>query len=415
VAIVVAAVTNLMRSRGPGALNTVWIEDAQIFLSDALVDTPRHNLLHPFLGYYHVGPRVLAEIAAAVPVRWSAPLLELMAALITAGFAAVVFVASERHLPQWWLRLLVSAPVVLMPLGRTQSDSDVATLHFIALYAFFWVLLWRPAGRIGKVAAVAATLFLSFSSILPVVYLPLVILRVAVVKDWTTRFVALAYAAGMGLQVSGSVFGWTTRSAVCCRRYEPLWVVQEYVLKAVPRSLLGESWLGGPGTDAAGLPEPLNITHPAEHAALIVIAWLMVSAVIACGVAKWTSPHWPLAALAATYSVVIFAAEVVNFGYVQPRYVIVPGLLLYTALAAVLRAGPGAPISADRVVFALSGVLLVVIAANFRVDNGRTRSDPWSQIVRDGRAACATAGDDAQYVNNGPEWWRVRIPCRRLR
>ena len=417
-AVAAAALIGLTRSRGPGALNSVWIEDAHTFLTDAYVHPFWDNLFKPLFGYYQVGPRFLGELAAAVPVRVAAPLLALIAAGITAGYAAIAYVASGRFFSRWWLRLLAAAPVILLPLGRTQADNDVATLHFAGLYALFWVLLWRPATWAGRAAAIAAMVFVTISSILPLVLLPLVFLRVSLVRDWLTRVLGVVFVVGMGFQLSGLLLGRSTRDEVCCRRYEPFWVVEEWVTKAVPRTLFGEKWLGGPGVDGSGNLQPLSIPHPREHLALILLAWLVVFAVVACAVLKITNPHWPLAITAASVGLVIFAVEVTNIGGVHPRYVIAPALLMITAFAALLRPHDSPQrFDSTRPAIALIVLLAVVAVANFRVDNGRTISQPWSETVRDAHSACNSflSEPGSWFVYYGPEWWRVIIPCDRLR
>jgi hypothetical protein len=193
-------------------------------------------------------------------------------------------------------------------------------------------------------------------------------------------------------------------------------VVDEYVTKVLPRTLFGEKWLGGPGVDGSGNLQPLSIPHPGEHRALIALAWLVVLAVVVCAVLKVTNPHWPLAIAAASASLIIFAGEVTNVGGVHPRYVIAPALLMITALAALVRPhdSPQRHDSA-RPAIALITLLVVVAVANFRVDNGRTISQPWNETVRDARSACSIAPPGTWFVRYGPEWWRVIIPCDRVR
>ncbi|WP_117210841.1 hypothetical protein [Allorhizocola rhizosphaerae] len=403
-AICAGAALSLLRSRGPGSLNSVWIEDAQVFLNDALTDTLRHNLFKSLNGYYHIGPRVLAEIVSLFPVSWSAVLLSTSAALITASYGAIAYTAGGQFIEQWWLRLFVAAPVVLLPLARTQADNDVATLQFPGLYALFWLMLWRPASKTGQVVAVGATAFIAFSSIIPAVLAPLAIWRLWKMREW---FVPLAYFAGMGLHFLGLALGKASRSHVCCQRYDPVWVLNEYVTWLVPRALLGERWLGGPGVEPSG--NPVTPT-PAPNIALIVLAWAIVLAAIACALTKVTRPHWPLAAAALGFSLVLFAA-ITNSGFPQPRYLIAPALLFYVALAAVLR-----PHKSAWPAIGVIAVLSVAVIFNFRVDNGRTTTWPWDQVVRNAQAACADPALQ-EYVQPGRDstWWHSTIPCERVR
>ncbi|WP_213455396.1 hypothetical protein [Rhizomonospora bruguierae] len=425
-AVLAGIAVSLARTGGPGALNSTWIEDGKRFLSGAFAEALPGPLLTPFNGYYHLGPRLLAEVAVLFGVRWSAPVLSLLAAAVLASFAATAFVASRPFLPQWWLRLLVAAPVVAVPLAHTQADNDVATLQFPALYALFWVFLWRPATRGGKVAAVLLAGFVVASSILAVTLLPLLLARLVLIRDWTTRAMALCYAAGATLQFAGLATGATTRDGIGERRLDPLWMAGSYVSRAVPRAVLGERWLGGPGVDASGNPVPLAVPSPAVHVGLIVVAWLVVAAAVAVAALGLTRPHWPLAAAAAVASVAVFAVEIGNMGSVQPRYVIPVALLVYVTLAALLRprpAGEPLPHRARRLglvsahsrypVLALAVLLAVVTGVNLRGGNTRAESLGWDRIVERATAACA-AEPIATYRYTH-SWWYVDIPCDRVR
>ena len=222
----------------------------------------------------------------------------------------------------------------------------------------------------------------------------------------------------------------------------PLWILGNYVTRAVPRAIFGELALGGPGTNYRGSPIPLSIPNMAVHEALIWGACAIVVAVVVIALGRLTAPHWPLAVTALVFSVVLFVGEIVdNYPIVQPRYVIAPALLLYTAIVAMLRprgvtddassAGepgdaPGdgtataAPAGASRrpvvaawtpvTVFAL--LLAVVVGFNFRVVNTRSESPPWSAVVAAARNTCMKPGmADYEYSHL---WWHVQIPCSRV-
>ncbi|MEV4621909.1 hypothetical protein AB0J74_24770 [Asanoa sp. NPDC049573] len=414
---------SISRTGGPGALNSTWIEDAKRFLTGALGSQPaREVVFTPFNGYLHVGPRLSAEIATLFGVRWAAPVLTLIAVALITTAAAVAYTASGRFFQQWWLRALVAVPVVMVPVGHTQADNDIATVQFFAFYALFWALLWRPRTPVGKVVVVAVALYTTTSSILPVVLLPLLLLRLWAVRDWVTRAVAVAYLFGLGLQGYFMLTGDSSRAGVGRPRYNPLWLLKEYADSAVPRAVLGEKWLGGPGTDISGWPVPWTISG-AAHLVLTLVAWALVATVVVLAVRRVTNPHWPLAVAAIVSGGLFFAAAVSNMGWTQPRYVIPVALLLYVALVALLRPVPAAapaatdarPRLATRVpVFGLVVLLAVVCAVNLRGPNGRSTSQGWDETVRQATAACA-AQPGKPWFDYRHTWWTVRIPCRRLR
>src|SRR5687767_10461650 len=68
ITVLVATALSLSRTRGPGALNSIWAEDGRNFLADALNLSVVDALTAPFNGYWHTGPRILAEVASRFPI-----------------------------------------------------------------------------------------------------------------------------------------------------------------------------------------------------------------------------------------------------------------------------------------------------------------------------------------------------------
>jgi hypothetical protein len=89
-----------------------FAEDGRDFLHDAATLSVFDALTTSYAGYYHLGPRLLAEITASFPVAWWAAVNAVLVALATLGLALVVYAASGPHLRHPALRLLVAAPVV---------------------------------------------------------------------------------------------------------------------------------------------------------------------------------------------------------------------------------------------------------------------------------------------------------------
>jgi hypothetical protein len=437
--VIAGAAVSLARTSGPGALNSTWIEDAANFLQDALNQPVLTTLTSPVNGYYEVVPRAVSAVAVAFPVAWAPGIMSAAAAAQYALFGLIAYIASGPHLRSPWLRLLVAVPACLVPLGYTQVNNDLATVQFIALYGLFWLLLWRPATTAGRICAPLIMLGAVLTSILPVFFAPLVAARLVADRSKTAIAVAVCWAAGLLAQLSVQLRGLSNRSNDLFT--SPLWILGNYVTRAVPRAIFGELALGGPGANYRGSPIPLSIPNMAVHGALVWGACAIVVAVVVIALGKLTAPHWPLAVTALVFSVLLFVGEIVdNWPIVQPRYVIAPALLLYTAIVAMLRprgvaddassAGEpgdapsaGAPATAASrglrpvvvawtpvTVFAL--LLAVVVGFNFRVVNTRSESPPWSAVIAAARNTCMKPGM-ADYEYNHL-WWHVQIPCSRV-
>jgi hypothetical protein len=415
--VVLGAAVSLARTSGPGALNTIWIEDANNFLQDALHESVMTTLTTQMNGYYDVVPRAVTAIAMTFPLTWVPGIMSACAAISYAMFGLIAYIASGPHLRSPWLRLLIAAPACLIPLGYTQANNDLATTQFVALYGIFWLLLWRPGTRAGQLAAPVIMLGTTLSSILPLLFAPLVAARLLADRSKVSIAIAVGWAAGLVTQWSVQLRGMSNRQVSGWTN--PLWILGNYVTRVVPRALLGEDALGGPGTNGDGHTLPLVIPDMAIHTALIWGAWAVVVAVIIIAVVRVTAPDWPLAVTALLFSVLLFVGEIVNnLPIVQPRYVIAPALLVYTGIVAMLRprAAPRprpAPLAwTPVVVFAL--VLAVTCGFNYRVTNGRSASPAWTSIVAAATQKCMKPGM-ADYYFHHHGWWQFKIPCGRVR
>jgi hypothetical protein len=416
--VVVGAAVSLARTSGPGALNTIWIEDANNFLQDALHESVMTTLTTQMNGYYDVVPRAVTAIAITFPLVAVPGIMSACAAIGYSMFGLIAYIASGPHLRSPWLRLLVAAPACLIPLGYTQANNDLATVQFIALYGIFWLVLWRPGTRAGQLAAPVIMLGTTLSSILPLLFAPLVAARLIADRSKVSIAIAGCWAAGLVAQWSVQLRGMSSRDAGGWTN--PLWVLGNYVTRVVPRAMFGEDAVGGPGTNGDGHTIPLVIPNLAVHTALIWGAWAIVVAAIIIAVVRLTAPDWPLAVTALLFSVLLFVGEIVNnLPIVQPRYVIAPALLVYAGIVAMLR--PRIPALRPRsaaiawipvAVFAL--VLAVTCGFNYRVTNGRSESPPWTAVVAAATRTCMNPGN-ADYYFHHHGWWQFKIPCERVR
>jgi hypothetical protein len=243
------------------------------------------------------------------------------------------------------------------------------------------------------VVAVVAAGLAATSGILSVALIPLALLRLWGVRGWAARSVSVVYLAGMAMQLTSLVVGVSVPVARV-GHYSPVWALKEYAITAVPRSLFGEFWLGGPKVDVGGVPTADYYTSSGTQVILIVVGLALLAAVVGCALLRITRPHWPLAILAGLFSIAIFAESSMIMGVVEPRYVIPPALLLYVSIVAMLRPRDGARrLRSLAPVLAFAVLLAVAATANYRVDNARSGSPAWRDKAREA----------------------VLIPCDRLR
>jgi hypothetical protein len=430
VAAVAAGTTvSLSRTVGAGSLNTIWIEDAKFLLNQALNVPFWKALASPISSYYQEPARLFTEIAIQFPLSVTPGLMSVFAAAEYSMYGLVAYIASAPYFRgSPWLRLLISAPVCAIPLAYTQVNNDLVTVQFFGLYAAFWTVLWIPGTRAGRVLSPVIMATVSWTAALSIVFAPLILARLLVDRSKNAWCLAVLWAGGVWLQFSETVLGRGHHNQYGYNG--PFFVIQNYVLRVAPRALFGERSLGGPGADYRGYLAPLHVLSAAGHNALIIAAWLVIAAVVALAAFRLTDPNWTLAGVAALFSIGVFVEEqLINISVVQPRYLVAPAMLLYTALVAMLRPREARPREIGPVlqpvlqpvrwlpvrwlpVAGFAVLLLIAVTLNFRVTNGRTTSPAWTSVVASATRACATPGITAYTFVH--EWWWVTVPCGKV-
>lgn len=422
VAVAAGTGLGLLRQPGAGALNTVWAEDGGIFLNQQVHQGTWSALTTTYAGYYHLVPRLLTALAALFPAGATAAALATLAALTVAALALLVYVASADHLAGRWSRLLVSAIVVVVPTSQDDVLNSVANFHWYGLYALFWVLVWTPRGRAGRVVAFAMALLVACSDILTVVFVPLALWRAVRRRPDGTRerhgvLLTAALAAGLALQFAGLLTGASDRPL----SPNPVRAATGYLVRAVPAPLVGQRWLGA--------------TVGGRWLALAAVAWLVVGAVVLVAYAArirpagpgrpltgLVRPNWPLAVAAALHSAALYGLPVLLSGVATPRYAVAPAMLVVTALVALLqpagREAAGGRVRGVVPLGVLTALLLVVAAVNLRVANPRADGPQWSTELARARAVCATGTAETVQIPIPPRQsppWLVTLPCGWLR
>jgi len=411
-----AALYQAFRTPGVGAFDTVWAEDGANFLNDAVNDGPIEAITRSVNGYFHLYPRLLAEITTLFPVSWWAVVNTSLAIASTCAMAAIVYQASAAHLRRPVLRLLVAAPVALQWVANGEAVNSVATLQFCSLYTAFWLLVYVPKGRLGRIGGPIVVATAALSTILALALVPLALLRVALRRDRNSLWLAAAVVGAVLVQGLGLATGQASRSGIGETRLDPAWVVNRYRIIQVPTTFLGEKVV--PTLD--------------RNPELVLLGWAVLLAALAFAFWKALRPAWVLAGLAFALSVGLFAEEIVAMGKVPYRYLVAPAALLVTAAVALLRPrdaappGDGDPAGRPRLVaYAPVAALLVLLVSvalvNYRVPHKtRTPFTPsWTAQVSQRAAECrADPGLASVIVLSGPErmpYGKVNVPCGRLR
>lgn len=407
--VVVLTAVALLRQTGVPATDSLWAEDGGFFLADAVDDPFTSTVLRPLGGYAHVAPRLLAEVASWLPLRWAAVVLSGGAALVAALVGAVTYLASAPHLRARPGRVVVAAAPVLLPIASYEVLNAAANLHFVLLYGAFWSLLWLPRRWPGRSVAAALVLLTTTSDPQSALLLPLAAARLVAISPvrarWRDHVPTAAYALGLAVQlavVASTERGFGERApADELARLYPLRVV----------SAIGGGRVVDPAWRVLG--DWLTALTAVALVALVVVALrragrarVLVVVTAALSLAYWVGP------LALRWSERMRPTTEV-IGLHGSRYGLVPALLvLVLGMIAIDR------LRRPRFVAALALAALIVVAAvGYRADNGRSDGPRWRGRVASATATCRD--DPALHAVDvpiaPPPGWSARLPCSRLR
>lgn len=403
-----------VRQVGVSPFDTVWAEDGSVFLDQALEEGPLRTVPQAYAGYLHLLPRVLSELAAAVPVARSATALAVSAGMVTVLCAVAVLLATGGHVRSVPLRYLLASLVVLQPVAAIESLHAVALLQFHLLVATFWLALWRPQSPRLALAAAATVVLAVLTTPLTLVLAPVYVLRLLLVDTWRDRAVPLAAAAAGAVQL----WAVATQPAPGSPGGALPALVELYAVRVAGPAVFGLDVGGAIYAWSPGL--------------LAVLAVVVVAVVLSPGL-RPTARHPLTVLLAVGVSVALFLSSVwtrgIALSMVPPsdgavplsgsRYVVVPVLLLLAALVLVLDDGPpgwlpAAAWTAGRI--GVLGLVGLVVLADFRLVTDRGAGPPWSVEVTNAVVACR-AGASEVVLQASPAAnpdFRLGVPCTDL-
>jgi hypothetical protein len=420
----------LLRIAVRSPVTTIWAEDRTVFLVGALAG-PGH-LFASYAGYLELLPRLIAEFVSFLPLPDAAAAFAIAGAVIAAAVALFVFHASAGHIRSVWLRGLLAAAVLLLPVAPLEiADSGVNTPWYL-LFALFWAALWRPRTRGGMALAGAVAFLAGASTPLALALAPLLILRVATLRRVREHAVTAGLAAGLLLQVPVIYAAHNSRTGQHASAGEVLgFVAHDVVLPALGWHL--DWWLQAAvgrngatllvGCALAAVFGAIAVTQPARVRLVAAVA-------LGCG--------FLLAAAAATLSQWV-TVDPVQFHF-EPgaRYTTLPIFLMEAAVLVAVdnvirRArertrpdeqavafGGSAWTGLARARGATAAVAALVMAlsfawvTDFRTDNGRAGGTLWAPIAADWLAYCQRNPDGAVQTPTVNRTTIV-IPCAHLR
>ncbi len=403
--IAAATILLLIRQRGVPALDSVWADDGEAFLSEALRRGALAPIASSYAGYLNVAPRTLAGATVAFPLDAASTVLSVGSALIVAALSLFAYLTSRESLTSFWSKALLASLVVLLPALGWESMNNATNLQWSLLFPCFLALAAVPPS--GPRAAVAALIAVTTATSAPtsIVFAPLAV--AALLRRSRSAVVGAAFLVGVAAQlmvvllVGEDPFKAPTSVAS---------LPGLYGLRVAASLFVGE-WVLPHGWAAFG--------WAFAFAALALGAGLVITGMIRLPARR----RW--IALTGAYSLVLFGLPVYvrgssllepgsgEFMYLGSKWVIAPILLLALASLMILEAPGEGSIRwwwlAARTVFIIAVMAGVVVG--FPVENDRSAGPRWSLGVAQAIGECRHVGASTATIVISPPGWEVRVPC----
>jgi len=408
--VAVATVLQLVRSPGRPLWRSIWAEDGNVFLNDAIAH-PVRSLAKSHAGYLQFMGRAVGSLAAVLPLEDAAATFAVTGCLVVSLVSVYVYFSSRSILGSRWARALLAASFVFAPVTAFEVAANGLDLHWYLLFACFLALWSTSEATAGIVADSVVVGLATLSGPLAVLYAPLALRRLRVGKTRRRWIVPGVYAAAVAAQTVTAVL-----FPAATQRYSDFRLINvpiAYGLRVAGSVLVGDHYLRSAW---------LNLGLLFAALSLLIVGATGLYAVIRARDQKLT-----LIVVASAYSVVMFTVSVYlrGTGEMRPpvgafnldgsRYTVVPVLLLITVLLVV--ADDPATFGPAWVVRSLAGFVVLVAVLNYRsVLPVRNGAPDWRESVRVAREQCRAPGVPSVTVPvapGPPENWHVEVPCER--
>ena len=412
--VALATVLQVAREAAVSAWDTVWAEDGSVFLADALNHSFFSTLFEPHGGYLHVVPRLIAELAAILPLELAAPTFNVVSALIVSLLAAFAYVASGSKLQARSSRLALSMLVALLPAAGSELLGNAANLHFYLIFACFWAFLWRSETRGALGARVAVVVATTLSDPLAVLLAPLAVADVFGRRSRRALVVPGAFVLGLALQLAAIA---ASESPERLTRFDPADLVPLFALRVAASLAVGDRFI-----------DDFWFAYGRGFSYGVLV---LVAAALVAGMARSPRRTRLFAAVCVAYSVLFFIVFLVGRGSagMRPgtdeatwhlagaRFTYAPILFLATAFLAMLDARVRTVAGARRALLStvVVGAVTVLVAANFSFRSERSLGPTWSSELSAARDACAGREPQVRLrVAPAPFGFGLTVACKRV-
>ncbi|MBI2704867.1 MAG: hypothetical protein HYX32_06210 [Actinobacteria bacterium] len=198
---VAAVVLPLLRQPGVKSWDTIWIEDASIYVEQANATNPLAVLFRGYAGYLQLMVRLLAVPTAWLPTPWIASYLALAGVTVGALCAAFVYHSARGWIATWPIRLALATLVVLGPAVAIENTATITNSIWVVLAVAPWAFISVQDTRRDVVMRSVVVFFAATATALSFLLIPLAVGFAIGRRTRASATVAVTFGVGMAIQL----------------------------------------------------------------------------------------------------------------------------------------------------------------------------------------------------------------------
>ena len=404
------AVFTVWRVSIPGVTTTLYAEDGQIYLSDAMNLGVWNSLFKTYAGYIDVPARLSAGVTTLFPIEELALLNTLVLLAWITLCAQIVFFSAKRLTDNNFLAVCCSTFFVFNPAGRFESAGNLTNLHFFLMAAASILVVDYLKNRNLNLGG-CVFLFLSALST-PLVSL-LILMAFPVLIHWRSGGLRniLGKRSPFPYLIGGSVLmlaaSYTSLGQREPNGHQTIFKVAYLTMDRIFGSTFIPGWGSVSGAKEAPQFSGLVIFH--DLTVRVVLGFFVGIAFLVL-VNRKSNRNRFVALSLVTFALVY--SFIIGFFYnLEPRYTVVPTFMIF--LAFVLSISKVSSLTN----LLLSCYVILLIAFSSVQSGNRTEQPSWSGKLNQAAQECRTgvAGTEKIIVPIQPaddeSNWHVLVPC----
>lgn len=415
------AISTIYGLRIPKGFQSFWAEDGGLFYQDATNHIFPKEFTEPAAGYLVLVARIIARITNLFPLE-TVPLVNfLQTTLVMTILVLVVFITSETFIIILWLRLLLAASFLFIPIASFESIASSGNLHFFLPVGLVFILISVEKNSKISFFYIFLVALACLSDPLCIFCLPFIFHRKIIRSARQFTFIQSIYSKVFLIALSTQLvfFGFALLHGGRATGQGHSIIKTFYLFLD---RVVGSTFVPGWGSVTSGdfINSPLNskLLIRAIAAILVITFW-----VILYFKSPKAQPGQNLQVLNQTNVIIKLIGCLVPYWFIagiginpEPRYAVFPSFCLLTVGVVVLDRHLMGTVKRQRRIYLLglfSATLIATWVLSWTPSSLRTTGPEWRNEISKAATRCETLHQQNANLRILPEYsdWFVTVSC----